>query len=73
MIKKFLAWLFPKEAIRTLHTGAPDYGSEMSSRVHKGFEQQFLPDIDTEPMDDRYMMRDGETLEQWLERMETYQ
>ena len=71
MIKKFLAWLFPKEAIRTLHSGAPNYGTEMSRRVERGFHN--LPDVDTEPVDDRYLMRDGETLEQWLERMETYQ
>ena len=71
MIKKLLAWLFPKEAVRTLHTGAPDYGSEMSSRVGRSFHN--LPDVDTEPVDGRYLMRDGETLEQWLERMETYQ
>lgn len=69
MFKKIWAWLFPQQAIRTLHTGAP----EMSQRVNRSFHNYAaLPDDPTEPLDDRTYMRDGETLEQWIARMESY-
>lgn len=69
LVNKLFHWLFPKQAL-------PLYRSDEARRLYEtkpeGYSLGFAPDdTPTEELDDWYFMRDGETLEEWCDRLDS--